>query len=239
MSPRSRRQLLHAGAILATGLAGCLSDSSPQSMADETTRAPTTEPTSTNQTAASTTAQTSTPTYDSSQISSSASVVSQQTTDHPPVIKLTIKNDGDEAVPVQSTDGGGYPLEFFPTVEGPESNLVLYPTEPTHWQFFGGDELTDKQTDGCWRFATDDGAEPRYGAQQMGETVTLSPGGTFSIRHEVYNEAGGGPCYPTGKYQSVHSLTLAEANENGPTVEFEYTVNIKDSGEIAVSVEKQ
>ncbi|MFC6733188.1 hypothetical protein ACFQH3_04100 [Haladaptatus sp. GCM10025707] len=165
--PRSRRHVLRSGVVFAAALAGCVSDSPPLGGDGETTTQGPTATDASTQTAATPT-ETQTPAYDTSVLTTSASVVTQATADHPAVVKLRLTNEGEEAIPIQPTEGGGYPLEYFPTLDGSETNLVLYPREPTHWQFFGGDELADSQTNGCWRFVTEEGEKPREGSSSWG-----------------------------------------------------------------------
>lgn len=244
MVPRTRRSLLGGGLALAAALAGCTSGSVPDDGTatpdddTETTTARTTRrsrsTTGTTGTAGSGSTATGSTTRttraaDPSVLSPGASVVSQATAEQPAILELALRNDGDEAVPVNAGGEGGSPMEYLPA---PETGLVVFPVDPEH-VFLYDSSLPTSRTRGCWR-VPDDAA---VAVENLGFPVTLAPGERYAIRHRLYWDGPDGTCFTAGTYGLTAKLVLAEQMEHGPSFDLEYALAVDDAGDVSISVE--
>lgn len=222
MPPCSRRRLLRCTPVAALSFGGCLSASTPA--------AETTETTQTSQTTQ-TTAKSANP----SSLTAHASVVSQGTAEHPPIVELGVTNTGSEPVPVHPyhTTNSAAVLEYSSQLDGTTGELTLYPTSPEHLLITNG-ELEESKTDGCWRFLTTDGETPRVAWESVAVRLELAPDETYSVQHALYTAGQDGPCYPAGEYQTYYRVSLSELDSSGPTKLLTYTLSLDESGMVSI-----
>ncbi|WP_336359728.1 hypothetical protein [Haladaptatus sp. ZSTT2] len=218
----SRRQFLRCTPVAALSFAGCLSASTPA-----------TETTQTAQTTKAT--QTTAKSVDASSLAAHASVVSQGTAAHPPIVQLGVTNTGIEPVPLRPyhTSNSAAVLEYSSELDGATGKLTLYPTSPEHL-FTTNGELAESQTDGCWRFLTTDGETPRVAWESIAVQLELAPSESHSVKHALYTTGQDGPCYPAGEYQTYYRVSLSELDSAGPTKLLTYTLSLDDSGTVSI-----
>ena len=112
------------------------------------------------------------------------------TDDHPPQLRVTVTNAGDEVVHV----GEGRAI-VFAYVTDDSNALQLLPAD--------GDYPAEA---GCWRLTDGIAITEEY------RTITLDPGETTTQLVDLYGAPGGDGCLPTGefRFESTYSVTTGE-----------------------------
>jgi hypothetical protein len=117
------------------------------------------------------------------------------TADHPPQLRVTVTNDGDETIQV----GEGRAIVFsYVTSESDQLTLLPaegdYPAKPDCWRLTEGIAITEEY-----------------------RTVTLEPGDSVSQLVDVYGAAGGDGCLPVGehRFESTYTVLRGE-NDDDP-----------------------
>lgn len=113
------------------------------------------------------------------------------TEEHPPQLRVTVTNDGDETVTV----GEGRAI-VFSYVTSESGQLTLLPT--------GGDYPADPD---CWRLTDGIAVTEEY------RTVTLEPGESTSQLVDVYGAAGGDGCLPVGEHRFESTYTVMRGED--------------------------
>lgn len=116
------------------------------------------------------------------------------TADHPPQLRVTVTNDGDETVTV----GEGRDIVFSYVTSG-SGQLTLLPA--------GGDYPAEPD---CWRLTEPIAVTREY------RTVTLEPGESTSQLVNVYGAPNGDGCLPVGehRFEATYNVMRGESDED-------------------------
>ncbi|SEP24124.1 hypothetical protein SAMN04487948_12561 [Halogranum amylolyticum] len=113
------------------------------------------------------------------------------TEDHPPQLRVTVTNDGDEAVQV-----GEERAVLFAYVTSESGQLTLLPID--------GDYPAEP---GCWRLTDGVAVTEEY------RILTLQPGESVSQLVDVYGAAGGDGCLPVGEHRFESTYTVGRGED--------------------------
>lgn len=195
----SRRNVLRAvGEVVPVGLSGCLGDGISGPTDTDTTR-------------------TVTLPRSLEQLSFTAQVVRQSSSESPPLVETTLTNSGADTI----TIGTGPTLVFRVQKQLSEQTILLYPDEGT-----GPNETPDQPTRDCWRY-TDD----HFFVQDIQDQPQLKSGESLTARHHVYTVGTETPCLPSGEYTFSDTVYDQENTHNLPLI---LTVDIDGKQTISV-----
>ncbi len=144
-------------------------------------------------------------------------MVTQPSESSPPQFRVSLTNEGEQAVTV----GYGQSLMFTAgSTQQPEGLIVVPAADDIHNQPTG-------PMDGCWQF--EESQEVTVNAVLRGET--LAPGESATATFSLYNEADSETCYPPGEYTFQDVVRLdTDVLEMTLTV----LITIDDSGALSV-----
>lgn len=156
-------------------------------------------------------------------------IVTQPSGERHPTVEFTFANEGDEEITVSSESKK--PFVLFPRLAGSTGGVVLI---PGGWRI--SSDVADSRIDGCWRFVTDEGDDPKIETTDDIDRITLGPGQYHLVSHRVYYDGPDDHCFPDGDYTSTH---VVEFHDIDATVEFEVRMAFSDGQISALDVEQR
>ncbi|WP_424001024.1 hypothetical protein ACOZ4I_15230 [Haloarcula salina] len=215
-----RAFLTAAGVAYVSGLGGCVSSDEESRSPEHTTSSAEYGPTPTEGT------QTSTDVFSpsASELSFTANVLNQATTEEPPSIEIALINNATEPIEIEygaallfSDDSGSTEWGEEIAIE-PESSGANLGSNP-------------ERTDGCWSVASDTYLE----IISIADFITLNPGDQFTETVFVYSRSETDECYPAGTYRFEDRLRFTSTDSQ---FEVALQISVGSNGEIAASGEQ-
>lgn len=162
-------------------------------------------------------------------ISTDSEVRRQSSNVYPPVIEFSLTNESDD--PFRISANGKKPFVNFPRLTAESSSLVLLPTTDPHLHW----DVATTRTNGCWRFVDADGNETHVVYNDIADSVSLEPGQTHRVTHQLYYDGDDSDCFPDGDYTADHTVEFHDAEK---TVPFNVQVTVSDTQISTVEVRR-
>ena len=156
---------------------------------------------------------------ETTRIATDSEVREHPSADRPPVVSFALTNVSDEPITVSANEMK--PFVYFPRLTGESGALVLIPGNDPHVYA----DVASTPTDGCWRFADDEGEETYVVTNSIADRITLEPDQVHRVNQQLYYEGEEDDCFQDGDYSSEHTVEFHEAEE---TVEFAVRVTVSD-----------
>lgn len=162
-------------------------------------------------------------------ISTDSEVRRQSNNVYPPVIEFSLTNESDDSFRVSAN--GKKPFVTFPRLTAESGSIVLLPTTDSrvHW------DVATTRTNGCWRFVDADGNETHFVDNDIAVSVSLEPGQTHRVTHQLYYDGDESDCFPDGDYTADHTVEFYDAEK---TVSFSVEVAFSDTQISTVGVHR-
>lgn len=136
----------------------------------------------------------------SPRVSADSQIREQPTDDHPAAISFSLANETDDPITVSANRVE--PFFYVPRLAGPGGFIVLNPvTDYDLWW-----DVARSPTNGCWRFVDRDGHEMDVEINTGLDRLTLQPGRTHRVTHQLYYQSETSACFPDGRYDADHTV---------------------------------
>lgn len=133
-------------------------------------------------------------------ISTDSEIRKQPTDDHPAAISFSLTNETDDPITVSANRLE--PFVYVPRLTGAGGFIVLKPvTDYDIWW-----DVAPSPTNGCWRFVDRDGHEMDVDFNTGLHRLTLQPGRTHRVTHQLYYQSETSACFPDGHYNADHTV---------------------------------
>lgn len=174
-----------------------------------------------------------------SDISTTATVVTQPSAEQPLEVALRVTNEHDIPVRLVPTDHDRM-LKYMPPLEGATVDLRMLPAE------VGYSVVPNSRMHGCWRLDAESPEDARASVPYIVEPMpeVLEPNQTYSIRHEVYHNGSSDTCFPDGEYVTTKSLFFSEELEHAIyryedqlAFDVQYRLSVSNGGTATIAAE--
>lgn len=156
----------------------------------------------------------------SPRISIDSEIRKQPTDDQPAAVSVSLTNETDDPITVSANRME--PFVYVPRLAGPGGFIVLNPVTEydTMWR------VAPNPSNGCWRFVDRDGYVMDVEYNTGLDRLTLQPGRTHRVTHELYYQSETSACLPDGGYDADHTVRFHDPVTT-PEVESRVAFNLK------------
>jgi hypothetical protein len=164
------------------------------------------------------------------EISISASIQSQSTSEHPALVEFTVEN-ADAAELTILPKGSGQALEKLTNYKSGngEFELVPYPVNPDHMA--RGAPLSESTGSDCWRMP----ADFSYAVEDMTFEVEVQPNDEYSKRHYLFYEGPRDTCLPSREYNMTTPMGVSNARGSEAQIHLLSQIEVSQSGQLSVT----